>query len=72
MIDTCVCCGEYVPESRMICPTCEKKYEEKDGDNNNRYGSFNLEQLRHRRGMGSGTERRISENVRRRNRSDDL
>ena len=24
MIDTCVCCGTYVPEGRMICPGCEK------------------------------------------------
>ena len=23
MIDTCVCCGSYVPEGRMICPGCE-------------------------------------------------
>ncbi len=24
MEDTCVLCGSYVPEGRMICPTCEK------------------------------------------------
>ena len=24
MIDTCICCGEYVPEGRMICPGCER------------------------------------------------
>lgn len=23
MIDTCVCCGEYVPEGRQICQRCE-------------------------------------------------
>ena len=23
MIDTCICCGEYLPEGRMICPGCE-------------------------------------------------
>ena len=23
MIDTCVCCGNYVPEGRMVCPGCE-------------------------------------------------
>lgn len=23
MTDTCVCCGYYVPEGRMICPGCE-------------------------------------------------
>lgn len=22
--DTCVCCGEYVPEGRMVCCRCEK------------------------------------------------
>ena len=21
--DFCVCCGEYIPEGRMICPACE-------------------------------------------------
>lgn len=29
MIDTCVCCGEIVPEGRMVCLACELKYEEK-------------------------------------------
>jgi hypothetical protein len=24
MEDTCVCCGEYVPEGRMVCYSCEK------------------------------------------------
>ena len=41
MIDICVGCGEYVPEGRMVCHTCEKKYEEyeeKDGDDVERYG----------------------------------
>ena len=22
-VDTCVCCGEYVPEGRQVCKTCE-------------------------------------------------
>ncbi len=22
--DTCVCCGDYVPEGRMVCSQCEK------------------------------------------------
>ena len=26
MTDTCVCCGAYVPEGRMICPNCEQGY----------------------------------------------
>ncbi len=21
----CVCCGEIIPEGRMVCPTCERK-----------------------------------------------
>jgi hypothetical protein len=24
-VDLCVCCGEYIPEGRMVCPQCEKK-----------------------------------------------
>ena len=27
MDDICVCCGEYVPEGRMVCPACEARYE---------------------------------------------
>ena len=23
-VDRCVCCGEIIPEGRMICPNCEK------------------------------------------------
>lgn len=26
MDDKCVCCGEYVPEGREVCPTCDKTY----------------------------------------------
>lgn len=22
--DRCVCCGEIIPEGRMVCPRCEK------------------------------------------------
>ena len=33
MEDTCVCCGEYVPEGKMVCWICEKKYLG-DGKNN--------------------------------------
>ena len=25
-VDTCVCCGEVVPEGRMVCYVCEGKY----------------------------------------------
>lgn len=24
--DRCVCCGEYVPEGRMVCQKCSDKY----------------------------------------------
>ena len=24
MEDRCVCCGEIIPEGRMVCPKCEK------------------------------------------------
>lgn len=23
-IETCVCCGEEIPEGRQVCPTCEQ------------------------------------------------
>lgn len=23
-MDSCICCGEYVPEGRMVCPGCER------------------------------------------------
>lgn len=32
MIDTCVCCGEYVPEGRMVCPLCVSKCEKKEDE----------------------------------------
>ena len=31
MTDTCVCCGQTVPEGRMVCPGCEQKTEERCG-----------------------------------------
>lgn len=31
MTDTCVCCGQTVPEGRMVCPGCERKTEERCG-----------------------------------------
>ena len=24
MNDNCVCCGDLLPEDRMVCPTCER------------------------------------------------
>lgn len=26
MEDKCVCCGQYVPDGRQVCPICEKKF----------------------------------------------
>ena len=28
MTDTCVCCGQTVPEGRMVCAECEIEVEE--------------------------------------------
>ena len=28
-VDRCVCCGEIVPEGRMVCPQCEIKLQSK-------------------------------------------
>lgn len=30
-VDRCVCCGEIIPEGRMVCPQCEDETE-KDGE----------------------------------------
>ena len=29
MTDTCICCGEVVPEGRMVCGLCELAAQEK-------------------------------------------
>ena len=28
MENRCVCCGEIIPEGRMVCPKCEAKAED--------------------------------------------
>lgn len=28
--DICVCCGAYVPEGPMVCPSCEARYVHKN------------------------------------------
>lgn len=28
MEDRCVCCGEIIPEGRMVCPKCERRAED--------------------------------------------
>lgn len=32
MEDRCICCGEVIPEGRMICPICEVKVLEKKSE----------------------------------------
>ena len=32
-VDTCVICGGYVPEGRMVCPICEKQIMDDDKEN---------------------------------------
>lgn len=32
-MDTCVICGEYVPEGTMACINCQKEIIEKEKDN---------------------------------------
>ena len=41
MIDTCVLCGEYVPEGTMICDNCKTKYLKED-DPDKRYASKDM------------------------------
>jgi len=31
MENRCVCCGEIIPEGRLVCPICEKKEAPKEG-----------------------------------------
>jgi RNA polymerase subunit RPABC4/transcription elongation factor Spt4 len=28
--DRCICCGEIIPEGRMVCPNCSEKAYQKD------------------------------------------
>ena len=30
MADRCICCGEIIPEGRLVCPLCESKWEQAD------------------------------------------
>lgn len=36
MTETCVCCGEVVPEGRMVCLQCEHSAERSDCDNDSK------------------------------------
>ena len=51
MIDTCVCCGEYVPEGRMVCPLCVYKFEKKEDEPNGENRPNHLERPNRLRGM---------------------
>lgn len=31
MENRCVCCGEIIPEGRMVCPNCEEEAKERSG-----------------------------------------
>lgn len=31
-VDRCVCCGEPVPEGRMVCWMCEHQFDKEEGD----------------------------------------
>lgn len=41
-IDYCVCCGEVVPEGRMVCPSCESMVKGIHGDDQDFAELFNL------------------------------
>lgn len=30
--DRCVCCGEFIPEGRQVCPQCEGRAEDEKKD----------------------------------------
>lgn len=38
MKDTCVCCGETIPEGRQVCPSCENG-SIKDSGNRTEFGT---------------------------------
>ena len=31
-MNTCVCCGEIIPEGRLICPVCEAELAKSEED----------------------------------------
>ena len=32
-METCICCGEPIPEGRQICPDCERKWKNEQTKN---------------------------------------
>lgn len=43
--DRCVCCGEIVPEGRMVCPQCEYKAKESKNEKPKQNRGINNEAL---------------------------
>ncbi len=41
MNNTCICCGEVIPESRQVCLNCENKWAEKEHENYTPYDRIN-------------------------------
>lgn len=33
-MNTCICCGEPIPEGRLTCPNCEKGSKEEQSNDN--------------------------------------
>lgn len=50
MQDRCVCCGQYVPEGRQVCPNCEKGSSIKDSGNRTKFSTGAVRDMR--RGKG--------------------
>ena len=42
MENTCICCGEIIPEGRMVCPICEMKAKDLN------FGNFSLTNTKER------------------------
>lgn len=60
MIDTCVCCGEYVPEGRMVCPLCVYKSEKKEAEQDRENRPHHLERPNRLRRLARRNGKRIS------------
>lgn len=53
MKDRCVCCGEIIPEGRMVCYMCEHSLDRKNEDERK------MVTLSLRKKEGSGIEKKI-------------
>ena len=36
-METCICCGEPVPEGKQVCFKCEKEFEERTNSDGHTY-----------------------------------